>query len=229
MKDTALERMDPFRFWVIDGFLPDEMAEDAYDWFFDGDGPWIRRHHLYSRYKQTRTTGLSWPVEQALRYMESPIICATLEKLTGIRPLESDPDRFGGGQHVTGDGGSLGIHADFELHPKTGMRRALNMLLYLVKPGDCFGGDLELWNADVSECVVRVKPVFNRAVLFETGKTSFHGHPDPLSGERRSLATYYYTKAGSIGYLKTTDYRPRPWEYGLRLRRWASRLIKGGQ
>lgn len=226
-----IKRTEPFNYWVIEGFLPDEMAQDAYDWFFDGDGQWISRHHLYSRYKRTRTTGLAWPVEQALRYMESDIICATLEKLTGIRPLESDPDRFGGGQHVTGDGGSLGIHADFTHHPKTGKRRALNMLLYLNKKNDCFGGELELWDANVKNCVVAIRPVFNRAVLFETSTTSFHGHPDPLVGERRSLAAYYYTqdKPGTWqDYLKTTDYRPRPWEYGLRLRRWASRFIKGG-
>ena len=64
----------------------------------------------------------------------------------------------------------------------------------------------------------------------------------PVQVERRSLAAYYYvdcyvaqhppaTPYAYIGanndYLKTTDYRPRPWEYGLRLRRWASKRIKG--
>ena len=91
-------------------------------------------------------------------------------------------------------------------------------------------------------CVQRITPMFNRAVIFETSVSSFHGHPDPLPwGPRRSLACYYYVPdrppeydprsslygQPRIDMLKTTDYRPRPWEYGLRLRRWVSRLVKG--
>ncbi len=61
--------------------------------------------------------------------------------------------------------------------------------------------------------------------------------------ERLSLACYYYvpswepvnnpdpiaTKMRYVGgpVLKTTDYRPRPWEYGLRLRKWVSKMVKG--
>lgn len=223
---------DPFPYWIIDDFLPTEMAQDAYTYFFDGEGKWTRRHHLYSRHKETRTTGLSWPVEQALRHLESPIVMATLTKLTGIGPLSSDPDRFGGGQHVTYEGGSLGIHADFTHHPTTGMRRALNLLLYLNKTV-LLGAALELWDKEVKQCVKRIEPTFNKAVIFATSPTSFHGHPEPLmTRERRSLACYYYVPETYTPFdwsrvLRTTDYRPRPWEYGLRLRRWVSKLVKG--
>jgi hypothetical protein len=245
--------IDPFPHWVIDNFLPIEMAADAYTYFFDGEGKWIKRHHLYSRFKETRTEGLSWPVERALRYMESDVVRASIAASTKIGPLSADSVRFGGGQHVTYDRGRLGIHADFTHHPASGMRRALNLLVYLTKQGDAIGGALELWNKTMSERRAVIAPVFNRAVLFATSTTSYHGHPDPLRGERRSLACYYYVpakvsqviKVGSrsathyawIGAppeevlmepcLRTTDYRPRPWEYGLRLRRRMRILLKG--
>jgi Rps23 Pro-64 3,4-dihydroxylase Tpa1-like proline 4-hydroxylase len=221
----------PFEHWIIDDFLPSQMAEDAYDNFFDGDGAWTRRHHLYSRHKETRVQGLSWPVEDALQALEGVGMREYLRTLTGVGPLFSDKDRFGGGQHVIRKGGKLGIHADFTHHPTSGMRRALNLLLYLNKPGDAVGGELELWTADVKRCLVRVAPVFNRAVIFKTSATSFHGHPEPLlDGVRRSLAVYYYVQdaPGSVhDWLRTTHYHPRPWEYGLRLRKWLSKVVKG--
>ena len=103
------------------------------------------------------------------------------------------------------------------------------MLLYLNahwKSGD--GGELELWAPDMSRCVRCVEPVFNRAIVFKTSTTSFHGHPEPLQAEeRRSLAVYYYVAENTGPNLRTTDYRPRPWEYKLRLRRWLSKRIKG--
>lgn len=77
----------PFDHWVLDDFLPPELAEAAHAQFFNGTGPWVRRHHLYSRRKATRTEGLPPGVEAALRHLESPILCATMEVLTKVRPL----------------------------------------------------------------------------------------------------------------------------------------------
>ena len=232
---------DPFPHWVVDDWLPEEMAQHAYDHWYDGDGAWTVRHHLYSRHKKTRTHGCGPDVEYALHALESPGMLAYVSALTGIEEqLHADPLRYGGGQHVTATGGSLGIHADFTHHPTTGMRRALNVLVYLNRE-TTMSGALQLWDEHMTECRATVLPAWNRAVIFKTSTTSFHGHPEPLIGtERRSLAAYYYVPSfennmppatpykwigGSI--LKTTDYRPRPWEYKLRLRRWLSRRIKG--
>ena len=235
----------PFPHWIIDNFLPAEDAWAAYQHFYEGEGPWTKREHLYCRAKETRATGLHPAIENVLARLESGGIRHYVGGLSGLQGLLSDSDRFGGGQHVIRRGGFLGVHADFTHHPTTGQRRVLNLLLYLNsnwKKGD--GGELELWAKDMSRCVVKVEPLFNRAVLFRTSTTSYHGHPELLSGnERRSLAVYYYRIENLItingaalhidsrewgdGYLKTTDYRPRPWEYKLRLRRWLSRRIKG--
>ena len=80
-----------------------------------------------------------------------------------------------------------------------------------------FGGQLELWNKDMSQCAVRVDPIFGRAVIFSTDLDSFHGHPDPLNcppdRSRRSIATYYYSAAeAGLAALpnRTTNFRPRP-------------------
>lgn len=217
---------DPFEHWVIDDFLPTDMAQAARDHFYEGTGEWIRRHHLYSRHKRTRTQGLGEYVEAALAALECPDMLAYISALTKVSGLHADPLRFGGGQHVTTQGGKLGIHADFLQHPVTKMRRALNLLLYL---DEGQGGELELWDAQMHECRVKVFPSFNKAVIFKTSITSFHGHPEPLAAsERKSLAVYYYVaEALSDSLSKTTDYRPRPQDYRLRLRRWVKGLVYG--
>ncbi len=121
-----------------------------------------------------------------------------LEILTGIQGLIPDPHLFGGGLHETRTGGYLNVHADFNKHPWFRLDRRLNLLVYL-NPGwqPEWGGDLELWERDLSACVKTVSPLAGRAVLFSTTRDSFHGHPHPLACpegvSRKSLALYYYS------------------------------------
>jgi Rps23 Pro-64 3,4-dihydroxylase Tpa1-like proline 4-hydroxylase len=226
---TVTHSRDPFDHWVIDDFLLPEQAADAAEHFLEGDGNWTEREHLYSHLKWTRTVGLHPSVERVLSVLEGPTMVHYMEAITGLQGLSSDPDRYGGGQHAIWAGGYLGVHADFTHHPKTDKRRALNLLLYL-NPGwtERDGGELELWAPDMSRCVRRIQPRHNRAVLFRTSPTSFHGHPEPLRGYiRKSLAVYYYQTDDGSPRLRTTDYHPRPGEYYLQVRRWISRLVKG--
>ena len=74
----------------------------------------------------------------------------------------------------------------------------MNLLLFLNRDWEeDYGGHFELWNDTATRCEKKVLPIFNRAVLFDTDATSFHGHPHPLDcpeGRRRnSVAVYYYT------------------------------------
>ena len=140
-----------------------------------------------------------------------------LEEMTGIEGLISDPYFDGGGLHETKRGGHLGIHADFNVNGRLKCERKLNLLVYLNedwKPE--YGGQLELWDQQMKECVVRVEPVFGRAVIFSTALDSFHGHPDPLAcppeRSRRSIATYYYAALHDVSMLplRDTNFRPRP-------------------
>jgi hypothetical protein len=141
-----------------------------------------------------------------------------LEEMTGIEGLVSDPHFEGGGLHETKRGGHLGVHADFNIHSRLKLERKLNLLVYLNDDwAPEYGGQLELWDKQMKECVVRVEPVLGRAVVFSTDLDSFHGHPEPLTcppeRSRRSIATYYYS-APEEGLAalprRTTNFRARP-------------------
>ncbi len=188
---------DPFKFWVMDDFLPLDMAEQLAFNFPEPTDDWYRYDNMFETKRATDKLELM-PTEHisTLLHMNSYLFMDGLETLTGIDGLIPDPKFRGGGLHQIMKGGRLEIHADFNWQTKLKLDRRLNVLLYLNKGYEpSYGGQLELWNKDMTESVVRIEPIFNRLVVFETTDTSFHGHPNPWNGPspRRSLALYYYT------------------------------------
>jgi Rps23 Pro-64 3,4-dihydroxylase Tpa1-like proline 4-hydroxylase len=200
-KREAYRSATPFPHIVIDELLPEEVLDavlaefpspQAADWFaFD------------SPLERKLATKEDSPMGPATRHLLAELNSAAfvdfLERLTGIEGLVPDPHLVGGGLHQIERGGHLKVHADFNRHPRTGLERRLNVLLYLNrdwKPE--YGGALELWSRDMSSCEARILPVFNRCVVFSTTSTSFHGHPEPLTcpegRTRKSIALYYYSK-----------------------------------
>ena len=71
-----------------------------------------------------------------------------------------------------------------------------------------YGGDLELWNADMTKCEKKVAPIFNRAVIFETSEISYHGYSKitvPEDMKRKSVYAYFYTdiREDAVSYHDT--------------------------
>lgn len=102
------------------------------------------------------------------------------------RDLVSDPTLHGGGLHLTR---RLDVHLDCDAHPEYGFRRAVNAILFLDTLAE---GPLELWSADVEQCVAQVYPARGRLVTFEVSDVSYHGVPSESDRPRRSLAVYWW-------------------------------------
>ena len=133
-----------------------------------------------------------------------------LEKLSGIPGLVRDPYMEGSGLHYIPEGGYLKMHVDFNWNPQIQKVRRINFLIYLNEDWvEEDGGEVELWEADMSKCGVKAGPVFNRTVIFNTTDHSFHGHPDPSKSGRKSVALYYYT-SGVVKNAHSTLYSKRP-------------------
>jgi Rps23 Pro-64 3,4-dihydroxylase Tpa1-like proline 4-hydroxylase len=73
----------------------------------------------------------------------------------------------GGGLHQTGPRGRLDVHVDFNYIAARRLHSRLNILIYF-NDGWLpeWGGQLKLWNSEVSECVHSIDPIFNRYVIF---------------------------------------------------------------
>lgn len=190
----------PFPHVVIDDFLPPESLRAVLREFpAPGQIDWIDFSNYTEKKLATKAETQMGPRTRFLLYQfNSSVFLNFLERLTGVGGLLPDPHFWGGGLHQIERGGFLKIHADFTRHPVLPLDRRLNLLLYLNEDWrEEYGGHLELWDRDLSECVVRVLPVFNRCVIFNTAARSFHGHPDAVSCPpgmtRKSLALYYFT------------------------------------
>lgn len=190
---------DPFPHVVVDGLLSDGTMREIIDSFPLPSPGWQHfddPHQL--KYALCDEEGMPPAIRSVIQHFNSQVFIEFLETLTGIRGLIPDPHLLGGGLHQIPRGGTLKVHADFNKHKRLGAERRLNVLLYLNEEWqEEYGGYLELWDREMTAAVVRLAPVANRMVVFETTSTSYHGHPDTLAVPqgiyRRSMAWYYYT------------------------------------
>jgi Rps23 Pro-64 3,4-dihydroxylase Tpa1-like proline 4-hydroxylase len=218
----------PFPHVVVDDlFRPDALRTILKEWPSDTRYSETHDDGIFVRKK----TGTTWKTEfgpKTKAYfaeLASARFLEALENLTGIWGLMGDPYMFGGGLHATAEGGRLAIHADFNKHPRFALDRRLNMLVYLNEGWtEENGGELELWDRDMRSCRVRILPIFNRTVIFSTSKTSYHGQPNPIRGDRnlwrKSLAFYYYSNGRA-----NEDFLPESGEQHSTL--WQERPGKG--
>jgi hypothetical protein len=233
---------DPYPHIVLDGVLDPGVAEAAAQEFPPLDPNWNNYLHVNER-KFSNTDPDTWgpTLRQLLTELNSPRFVDFVGQLIGVDNLIADPSLEGGGLHQSGTGGYLNVHADFTVHPhhRKWQRRA-NILVYLNEGWkEEYGGELELWSADMKRCVRRVAPVASRVLIFTTDATSYHGHPEPMrcpeGVARRSLALYYFS-VEEDPLVRSTDYRARPGDgarsvliYGdkqmLRAYDWAKRRL----
>lgn len=190
----------PFPHVAIDNFLPEETLDIVLD-EFPGTKQidWIDFYGGVQTKLASKTEEQMGPFTRFLMYqLNSATFIKFLEKLTGIEGLIPDPHFWGGGLHQIKPKGFLKLHSDFNFHPVLKVDRRINLLIYLNKNWEeSYGGQLELWNRDITRCEAKILPLFNRMVVFNTTDFSFHGHPEPLAcppdRTRKSLALYYYT------------------------------------
>jgi hypothetical protein len=215
---------EPFPHIVLDGALDEAVFAAAVAEFpvLETDG-WTGYLHVNeAKFGNTKPETWGCTLQRVAKALTAPPFVSFLEQLTGIDGLLPDRTMDGGGLHQTLAGGHLNVHTDFTAHHTVpGWRRRVNVLLYLNPEWDpAWGGDLELWSADMSEAVTTVAPVGNRLLVFTTDETSLHGHPEPLrcpdGMARRSLALYYFTAEPRVP-VRSTTYRARPGDGWRRL------------
>ncbi|MDM9382273.1 2OG-Fe(II) oxygenase [Chlorogloeopsis sp. ULAP01] len=221
----AYNEVEPFPHIVIDNFLPEFILESILDEFPKVDKIDWQKFDASAEKKLASKNELQMgdTTRFLLYQLNSSVFINFLETLTGIDGLIPDPHFEGGGLHQIERGGYLKIHADFNWHRKLRLDRRLNLLLYLNQNWqEEYGGHLELWDQQMSHCVKKILPVFNRCVIFNTTDSSYHGHPEPLNSPqgqtRKSLALYYYSNgrpSTETSSPHSTMFRVRPGENQL--------------
>jgi hypothetical protein len=210
---------EPFPHFVFENFLEEPDCRRAMEEFpKPHETSWTHYKH-YNEKKIGKSNRRDFPpfIGLLTDELNSPDFLEFLSKLTGIPGLMADPLLEGGGLHQSGPGGFLNMHADFTMHHyHKNWRRRVNLILYLNEGWkEEWNGKLEFWEKDMKRCAVKIAPELNRAVVFNTDETSFHGFPDRLrctpGVARKSLALYYYTPQDDPrAPARSTNYRARP-------------------
>lgn len=195
----------PFNHIVIDNFFVPEIAQKISDQFPSYEDSFWYAHNNVVEVKKLVNHWDRFPPEtyQAFSYLNSSEFLDNLKKLSDLKTIYSDNGLNGGGWHMHNNVGKLNVHKDYSIHPKLGLWRKLNLIVYLSKEWKSeWGGALELWSHDKEndkplrkEKALDVK--FNRAVIFDTTQDSWHGLPEEMKAPeghfRKSLAIYYLT------------------------------------
>jgi len=228
-KKTEWTASGSTKFVLFESFLLDGICELLRDFSAIHErsaAPQLRKHkHVRGKVGARDRSSMSEAQRKFFDEVNSPRFVRHLTDITGIAPIYPDSELFGGGLHETRRGGFLNVHTDFNHHPKTGKHRRLNLILYL-NPNwhDEWNGQIELWDHSVSRTLLKANPTMNRALLFETSETSYHGHPSPLETpphvRRQSLAVYYYSEwPEGVSKRDATGYE-------LTRSQWASLMCK---
>jgi hypothetical protein len=214
----------PFPFVRIEEFLDPAFVEEiaaAYPSFEEA----MRSGRTFKAINERKKIQISdakrfpGPVAKLNEALASPAFLSDLSYVAGIPDLLGDEELVGGGMHITGPGGRLDVHVDFNYLDNRKLHRRLNLLLYLNPVWEEeWGGHIQLWDKDVKNCVQAFAPVLNRCVIFETSDISFHG-VTPITAAARfpriSFASYYYTREAPPnwkGTVHSTVFKARPEE-----------------
>jgi len=214
----------PFPFVKIDNFLDPAFALEvagAYPSFerATSHGLTFKTVNEKKKVQITDSKLFPEPVRLLNEALASPGFLSDISYMSSIPDLTADAELDGGGMHVTGPGGRLDVHVDFNYLPARKLHRRINLLLYLNPTWDAtWGGHVQLWDREVKHCQQEFAPVINRCILFETSDISFHGVTpvnEAAPVPRFSFAAYYYTVEAPArwkGSVHDTIFKARPEE-----------------
>ena len=205
----------PCKYLVMQDFFTEEIANDLFNHFPSIQDLNVKRKSLNEDKSEDYHFDRWHPsFTKAREAVSSQAWYEQLSRITGIEGLHTTVDALGSGVHQGKNGSYVDVHIDVNMNPKLGLWRRINLLVYLNKNWKPeYGGDLELWNKEMTECVAKVPPTFNTGVIFYTDDNSPHGYKKidiPEGESRKSFYTYFYTKPEEGVAYRDSKFISRP-------------------
>lgn len=211
----------PTRFAVIDDLLPDEVASEIAAAFqvaaplFDDRNTFRERKSVCTKFDEVPAI-----LRDVTFAFQDPKATAFIGSKTGIDGVAADPTLYAGGLSMMKTGDYLNPHIDNSHDATKTTYRRLN-LLYYVTPNwaTADGGHLELWDDRVTQPVT-IEATFNRLVLMQTDRHSWHSVNEVKGSRPRCcVSNYYFSNESPEGkdYYHVTSFNGRPGQLAQRV------------
>ena len=212
-RDFQTEKSVKTRFAAIDNLLPEDLAKRISAAF-----PPLKEMRLLDSFREKKYTSKALDkfdsiIEDITFAFQDERVIETVARLTGIEDAVGDPHLYAGGISAMAKGHFLQPHLDNSHDFEQKNYRVLNLLYYITPDWKAEnGGNLELWNEDVTE-VVEIPSLFNRLVLMSTNDKSWHSvNQVKAEGARCCVSNYYFSPHSPNGYetAHVTYFQARP-------------------
>lgn len=188
------------RHFALDDLLPTDMAEKIYASFPKPNKMKSLSNfgELKLKYSHIRHTS---SLLQAVHFaIQDPHVIAEVEEITEIKNQIPDKSPIAGGVSTLLKGHYINPHIDNSHDIEKKFYRTVN-LLYYVSPNWKVenGGNYELWDEEVKNNIV-VPSYFNRLVVMETNRTSWHAvNPVRCDAARCCIFNYFFSEQSPEG------------------------------
>ncbi|MFI4919432.1 MAG: 2OG-Fe(II) oxygenase [Legionellales bacterium] len=201
------------RHFALDNLLPNDLAKRIYA---DFPKPGKMRSLKSSgecklKFGQLKNTSA---LIQDINYaIQDPRVIAAIEDITGIQKQQPDPLMSAGGITTLLKGGFINPHLDNSHDVDKKLYRAVNVLYYLSPNWRLEnGGNYELWDTSVKNRII-VPSLFNRLLVMETNRSSWHAvNPVLVDEPRCCVFNYFFSEQSPEGedYFNVTAFQARP-------------------
>lgn len=219
------------RHFHIDDLLPAEVAKAVYEAFPRNADGFFDRNTFRERKKTLTSLGELPPILSSITYaLQDAAVVARISSLLGLKEVLPDPTLYAGGLSMMFEGDFLNPHIDNSHDGQRNLYRRLNLLYYVSPDWELEnGGNFELWDEEVRQQKTIVSR-FNRLVVMETNKRSWHSvSPVRAARPRCCVSNYYFSKQSpdAHDYFHVTSFSGRPDETGKRLLGYVDNRLRG--
>ncbi len=202
------------RHFTLDNLLPTEIAEKIYAAF-----PRPRQMHRLNihgklKLKYSHLKDVPDLLQDINSAIQDPSVVAMIEEITEIKNQIPDPSKYAGGISTLLKGYRLNPHIDNSHDVDRKYYRTVNVLYYVSPDWQLEnGGNFELWDKEIKNRII-VPSLFNRMLVMETNRTSWHAVNPVLSDAPRCCVFNYFfseqSPEGEAYFFNGNSFRARP-------------------
>lgn len=204
-----------FGFVAIDNLLPLADVEKISGSFSPDNSAWREMDSFREKKLTTKQYQQFDPILKDITFaFQDQKVVNLVSDLTGIKKQIPDSHLYAGGLSMMRTHDFLDPHIDNSHDLSRKHYRRLNLLYYVTKDWTISdGGHLQLWDKAVKNPTT-VESKFNRLVLMETNKFSWHSVSEVVKENsfRKCVSNYYFSEESPSGetYYHVTSFMAKP-------------------